>query len=574
MQVARGTPASEGYAIARARVIRARERLEAPQDCRASEGEDGKLERALSEYLKLVGDLAERAPQADRELFETYALMAQAIVEEARGLVWGGMCAEGAIAKVYEKYAGSLLSSSSELIRLREQDLRDIASSLIALASGSQRRGAEDVRGAAVIAEELSPADFMRLADLGMAGLATSLGGITSHVAILARARGIPYVIAPGIHERATDGALVIIDGFDGKVLLEPDEAALARYRELSSAYEAVKGLLRSYAHRPARTLDGVDVEVLCNVGNIEDARVASGAGCDGVGLFRVEFMYMGERPPSEEALREAFERVAGLFGGRPVVVRAPDLGADKPMPYFKFAEPNPFLGLRGIRLLLAQRDMLLRPFLRAVLGARAKFENVKVMIPMVSRTSEVAEFLDELQRVAEHVGLPDLAGRVELGLMIETPAAALMVDRLAKVEGVKFVSFGTNDLAQYVLAADRANPAVQAIYDDMDPSVLRLIRLASERARASGLRVEACGELAGRPLAVPLLIAMGITSLSVNPRYVGVVKYVASNVSATRARDAVEDALRAAGPEEVRARARAFAQSFEGLRPALPWLG
>jgi phosphotransferase system enzyme I (PtsI) len=271
--------------------------------------------------------------------------------------------------------------------------------------------------------------------------------------------------------------------------------------------------VLREYAFRRAVTLDGQEALILCNIGNVEDGRVASTQGCDGVGLFRVEYLYMSTRPPNEEILIRSFTKVAGFFENKPVVIRAPDLGADKLPPFLSIREDNPLLGLRGIRLLLEYRSSILEPFLRGFLKAYGASSNLKLMIPMVSRPSEVYEFIEVLESTASRLGL-SYPSELELGIMIETPSSAVLIDKFAKIPHIKFVSFGTNDLTQYILAVDRTNPKLASLY---------------------GVHVEVCGEIASKPLAIPILLALGIRTLSINPRYVGLIKYVINNLELKR---------------------------------------
>ncbi|MGC8975908.1 MAG: putative PEP-binding protein, partial [Thermoprotei archaeon] len=270
-------------------------------------------------------------------------------------------------------------------------------------------------------------------------------------------------------------------------------------------------------------------VKVFCNVGDLEEARLASTLGCDGIGLFRIEFLYMKNEPPGVNELREVLEKTALFFKNKPVVIRAPDIGGDKQVPYLNIEEKNPFLGLRGIRLLLEYKNELFKPFIRAFLETFKNHGNLRLLLPMVSRVSEVYETVELIEEIASEVNVD--ASKLEIGIMIEVPSTALIVDRVAMTGRVRFVSYGTNDLTQYVLAVDRTNPKVSSIYDDMDPSVLRLLSISMNEARKHGLEVEVCGELASRQLAVPILLSFGVNALSVNLSSVGLVKYTIKGI-------------------------------------------
>ena len=224
------------------------------------------------------------------------------------------------------------------------------------------------------------------------------------------------------------------------------------------------------------------------------------------------------------------FTKVANFFEGKPVIIRAPDLGADKPPLFISIREDNPLLGLRGIRFLLEYRNDVLKPFLKGFLKAYTQSKNLKLMIPMVIKPSEVYEFIDIVHSVAQELNISDRIKDLELGIMIETPAAAVLIDKFTKIPQLKFVSFGTNDLTQYILAVDRTNPKLMRIYNELEPSVLRVIAKSVDEAKKHGLKVEICGELASKPIAIPILLAFGFRSLSVNPRYVGITKYVIRN--------------------------------------------
>ena len=372
----------------------------------------------------------------------------------------------------------------------------------------------------------------------------------------------MPYVIAPDLElSEVREGATAIVDGLRGWVVLEPDEDTAMRYRELEARYRSLVRVFEVEKLGRAVTTDGVEVSVLCNVGGVEEVRAAPSYGCEGVGLFRVEFLYLARStPPSEEEIKSVLAKSLELMEGRPLIIRAPDIGGDKDVRFLRLEEPNPFLGLRGARLLLKYRDELLVPFLRAVYTLPRQGV-VKLMFPMISAVEEVEELTRIARSVEEELRSEGVETRgVELGIMVETPSAALMLRQIASMKLISFVSIGTNDLTQYTLAVDRGNPSVGYLYSDMHPAVLRLVKEVADIARSYGIEVDVCGELAGRELAVPILLGMGIRNLSVTPPNVGRVKYVVRRVSASEAREElVPRVLEARSAREVEEHARGF---------------
>jgi phosphoenolpyruvate-protein phosphotransferase len=554
MKVFKGVPAAEGYAVAPLSLLKQVDALsKIPSECRARsvEEERSRLERALSSTLAYFESFRCSLPQSEQELIAALEEIAKAIVSEALEEVSSsGVCAELAVKRVYERYAELFKTSGSSLIALRADDLRSLASTLVEELAGSGAE-ARSFEGMIVAAEELGPRELFRLIEQRVKGIVTVRGGVTSHVAIVARGCGLPYIIVPNLDLSAiNEGDVAVLDAMSGLLIVNPSGEVLDSYRKKVSAYLDLKKVFNEAARAPALTRDGARVEVLCNVGDLEEARYASTVGCEGVGLFRVEFMYIKDRPPSEEVLAEAFTRVAEFFRGKPVVIRAPDLGADKPLPYLKLREDNPYLGVRGVRLLLEYRAELFKPFLRAFLRAYSKHGNLKLMVPMVSRCSEIYETAQLLEEAAQELGVK---APPKIGAMVETPAAALMVDKLAETGLLEFVSYGTNDLTQYVLAVDRGNPKLAHAYDELDPSVVRLLASSVRTALSKGLHVEVCGEMASKVDCVPVLLGAGIRSLSVNVTAVGMVKHLVRSLEVPELERLLNELLQMSDPKSVR---------------------
>ena len=578
MRVFKGIIASQGVSIAPIvkYVVRVIEDLEITH-CERGVREEERLDVALEKYIELLSEIKKEAPESERELLEAYELMAQSLVDEAREVVQSeNACSELAIKKVYLKYRDSFRESGSSLIALRESDLRNIATSLIKYVMGYSEGGVLDVRDKIIVAEDVSPTDMVRFAKERVKGVVTLKGGVTSHAAIIARSNDIPYIIIPEMKlDDIEEGETAVLDALDGFLVIKPEEKELEKYLAKLTRFKELKNIIRRNAFMKATTLDNYVVDVLCNIRDLEEARVAFSSGCDGVGLFRVEFLYMmKESPPSEDALYNTFIKVAEFFRDRVLVIRAPDLGADKPLPYLDLKEDNPFLGLRGIRLLLEYREELFKPFLRAFLRALRVHENLRLLLPMVTTTREVRETVGLLNTLIEELKLnAKMLPGIKIGIMVETPASALMVDKFIETGLIRFISYGTNDLTQYTLAVDRRNARVSHLYDELDPALLRLLEISVPKALERGIEVEVCGEMASKIPAIPVLLGLGIKSLSVNPAQVGLVKYFISKLNVSNVRkELLSRVLSANDSEESRHSIREYIISL-GLKALNPWL-
>jgi len=378
------------------------------------------------------------------------------------------------------------------------------------------------------------------------------------HTAILARGLGLPAVVGIGPSVRGVrDGTTLVLDGGEGVVLIEPDERTVATYEKQQATAATAVAQARSRAHEPAVTRDGHRVEVAANIGNVEGAQEALEAGAEGVGLLRTEFLYL-ERShlPDEEEQYHAYRAIADAFGHRPVILRTLDIGGDKELPYLNLPqEMNPFLGVRAIRLCLAQPD-LFKPQLRAALRAGAD-RNLRIMFPMVATVDEVKKaraLLDKCRTQLLAEGQP-ASEEMEVGIMVEIPTAALLAELLAAE--VDFFSIGTNDLAQYTMAADRTNARVAHLATGFQPAVLRLVRDVIAAAHDQNKWVGLCGELAGEPLAIPILLGLGIDELSMNPPAIPQAKQVIRSLTMDEAREVAQAALRLSSPEAVQALVR-----------------
>jgi phosphoenolpyruvate-protein phosphotransferase len=405
-----------------------------------------------------------------------------------------------------------------------------------------------------LVAADLTPADTAGLDPEMVLGIATALGGPTSHTAILARSLGIPAVVGLGESTLAVEeGVTAILDGGAGTLRANPAGAEVADAEARAERFRRTEAEARSSALEPAVTRDGVRVEVFANVGKPEEAGAALEAGAEGIGLLRTEFLFLDrERMPTEEEQEAAYRGVASALEGRPVIVRTLDVGGDKPLPYLPMpAEANPFLGVRGLRLGLTRPEVF-GPQLRAVLRA-ASDHPLRVMFPMVATLDELLAAraaLDDARRETIRKGAA--APEVPVGIMVEVPSAALAAATFAP--HADFFSIGTNDLAQYALAAERGNERVAALSDALHPAVLRLIRLTVEAAEPLGRTVGVCGELAADPVAVPILIGLGVRELSVGVPAIARVKRAVRETDLGVARPLAEEALGLDSAAAVRA--------------------
>jgi phosphoenolpyruvate-protein phosphotransferase len=456
---------------------------------------------------------------AEAGILEAQALMLDdpALLEGSITLIARGIPADRAVQESLEPFAAMLRASPDPVFQARAADVDDVADQVRRALHGKSGVPAQPAIPSILVARDLAPSQTAGLDRNLVVGFATEQGSATAHTAILARALGLPAVVGiEGIVDAVRDGQPALLDGDAGVLVLDPPV-------EAANAARAVR--VAGADPEPAVTRDGRRVEVACNVGNLDDARRAAAAGADGVGLLRSEFLFLGrDTLPSETEQVVMLEEVVAALGGRPVILRTLDVGADKPLPALpQPAEMNPALGVRGLRLQLLRRPDLLRDQLRAALRVAASHP-LRLMFPMVSTLEEVRavkRMLEEARRSLAEAGAQP--GEMEVGIMIEVPAAALIADLLAPE--VDFFSLGTNDLTQYVFAADRTNPELASLADSLHPAVLRLIDQVAAGARRHHRWVGICGEMGSDLVALPLLVGLGLEELSVHPPMVARIK-------------------------------------------------
>jgi len=474
-----------------------------------------------------------------------------------------GQSAEEAVREAVEHFAARFEAMNNAYMRERAADIRDVGKRLLDALSGgdSGEAGIAGLREEAIlVAEDLSPSETVQLDKRLVLAVVTRAGGRTSHTAILSRSLGIPAVVGAGEPlDAVRTGDTLIVDGSAGLCIVRPDEATLREYEARMAAERERLEAERGARFRPAVSADGRRVEIGANIGTVAEAEAAADSGADGIGLYRTEFLFMhANRLPDEEEQYRAYREVVERMGGQPVIIRTLDIGGDKALTYLDLPqEANPFLGYRAIRIGLDREDWL-RTQLRAIARASAHGP-VKVMFPMISGLGEwrrakaiFAEELDGLRRA----NVPH-AERIETGIMVEIPSAALQADAFARE--VDFFSIGTNDLVQYTLAVDRMNERVAGLYDYFHPAVLRLIRSVIEASHRHGRWTGMCGGMAGDPLAAPLLLGFGLDEWSMDIGSIPKVKSALARLSSASCQELADRAVDLDTPEAVREALQAF---------------
>ena len=519
-------------------------------------GESASIERerlihAMAQVRRDIQGLIDRSKsKAIREIFITHQEMLDdpELSDEVDTRLKQGESAEAACMAVIEAAARQQESLQDALLAERAADLRDIGRRVLAQLAGVETPSEPD-QPYILVMDEVGPSDVARLDPARVAGILTARGGATAHSAIVARALGIPALVGAGAAVLLlAPGTQLLIDGQRGRLHVDADALTLQRATEERDTREQRLKLAAELRHQPALTTDGHAVEVFANIGESAGVTSAVEQGAEGIGLMRTELIFMAHTQAPDEATQEVeYRRVLDGLAGRPLVVRTLDVGGDKPLPYWPIAkEENPFLGVRGIRLTL-QRPKVMEAQLRALLRA-ADSRPLRIMFPMVGSVDEWRQARDMTERLRLEIPVADL----QLGIMIEVPSAALLAPVLAKE--VDFFSVGTNDLTQYTLAIDRGHPTLSAQADGLHPAVLQLIDITVRAAHAHGKWVGVCGELAADPLAVPVLVGLGVDELSVSGRSIAEVKARIRELSLAQTQILARQALAVGSANEVRA--------------------
>ena len=559
----RGIGASDGIGIGAVVCVRTQDLDYSHVPYQGAPREKDRLRQATAEFTARIQAMVEqvtaRVGEKESEILSGQITMLTdpymiAQMEEA---IDGGSCAEGAVDAVCRMFMEVFSCADDELMRQRAADVGDIRTRMLSILLRVQQADLSALPdGTVLAAHDLTPSMTVGLDRSHVAAILTETGGRTSHCAILARALEVPAVLSvPGVLDTVRDGMPAIVDGDAGLVILNPAPAQLEEYRARQTAWLRERELLQRYRDRATLTADGRQVSLYANIGSVSDARAAVQAGAEGIGLFRTEFLFMDRpAPPGEEEQYETYRQVARLMAGREVIIRTLDVGGDKGIPYLDMGqEENPFLGHRAIRYCLDHPD-LFKTQLRALLRAGAEDGNLKIMLPLVTGVEEVRAaraLLEECRTELQAEGKA-CAGHIPLGVMIETPASALIADLLARESD--FFSIGTNDLTQYTLAIDRGHPSLAARADHLNPAVLHLIAATCRAGKKYNKPVAVCGAMAGDSQAVPLLIGLGVTELAVSAQAIGKIKAIVRTLDENFCAQAAQQAMALKNAKQVRA--------------------
>lgn len=522
----KGIAGSEGIGIGNVVIIKEHEINIETKTISDTDAEITRLQDAIEKFVEDTTKMAEKMDitvgKKDADILRGHIQMLQdpMIEEQISALIVAEkVSAEMAVDQVLEQTAEMFAQIPDELLQQRATDFRDIKTRMVKLLLGIEDVDISQVPANTVlVARDLTPSMTAGINPDNIAGILTEVGGRTSHSAILARAMEIPAVLSiENICSDVKNGDVVAIDGTSGIAIVNPDEDTVKEYKQKLEEYKKEKALLAEYAGKPSVTKDGTKVELVCNIGKPEDAKKAVECDGEGIGLFRTEFLFMDrDSIPTEEEQFEAYKSVTETMKGKPVIIRTLDIGGDKAIPYLGLEEEeNPFLGFRAIRFCL-QRTDIYKTQLRALVRASA-FGKIKIMVPLVTCVEELRQvkaMVADIMKDLDKEGI-DYNKNIEIGVMMETSAACMIADLLAKEAA--FFSIGTNDLTGYTMAVDRGNAKVAYLYSTYQPAVLRAIKRIIECGKKEGIMVGMCGEAAADPKLIPLLLAFGLDEFSVS---------------------------------------------------------
>ncbi len=553
-KVVQGIPAASGLAIGPLHQFKQPE-ITVDETAADPATEKARLQTAIdaarAELAAVHQQVQQRIGAGEAAIFEAHLAILDdpELAEAANDNIDGGQSAGQGWQAAVETMATTMASLKDELLAARATDIRDVGNRVLRTLTGAVHDGPDLPDNPVIlIATDLTPSDTVTLDPRKVVGFCTATGGANGHTAILARSLGLPAIVGAGDQVLTlADGTQAILSGDTGTLTIEPDAEMLAKARDIQQEHQTRSAAELAAATEPAITKDNYQVEVVANIGNLAEAKQALAFGAEGVGLLRTEFLFLDrDNPPGEDEQFEVYRDIALALDGQPVIVRTLDVGGDKPLAYLPLPEEeNPFLGQRGIRLCLA-RPELLRTQVRAILRA-AEYGQLRIMFPMIT----TFEDWSIARRLVAEVRAELKADPVELGIMVEVPAAALLAPAFARE--VDFFSIGTNDLTQYTLAMDRTNPALSDQADGLNPAVLHLIERTVQAAHVVGKWVGVCGELAANPQAIPILVGLGVDELSASVPAIPAVKAQVRALLLSTAQHIAAQALACATATEVR---------------------
>lgn len=565
----KGIAGSAGYGVGKVVIISDAKPEYENRTITDTDAEIKRYDDAVAAFTEKTHAMAEAMKESvgehNAEILEGHILLLTdpGMDEITKGAIMSGTCAEAAFESTCDMFAGMFQMADDELTRQRATDIGDIKVRMLKILTGTPDVNISEVpAGTILVAEDLTPSMTAGIVKENVAGIITAVGGKTSHSAILARALEIPAVLSvDGIVDMVSDGMMAVVDGCDGICILDPSQEDIDEYQAKREKYLSDKALLEVYRGKDTVTADGAKVHLYGNIGNPEDAKQVATCDGEGVGLFRTEFLFMGASElPSEEEQFQAYKAAAETMEGREVIIRTLDVGGDKDIPYLGLEkEDNPFLGFRAVRYCLQNKESY-RVQLRALLRASA-FGDIKIMVPLVTCVDEIRSVKALVNELMVELDAENIAYNkdIQVGAMIETPAASLIADLLAKE--ADFFSIGTNDLTQYTMAVDRGNAKVAYLYSSYNPAVLRSMKNIIEAANAAGIMVGMCGEAAADPLLIPLLISFGLGEFSVSATSVLATRGTIAKWSKAEAYELAAKALSLATEAEVAELLRANAR-------------
>ena len=521
----KGIGVSEGYGIGKAVVMQELKLDYSGKSCTDAETESARLDAAVEKFTAetkaLISELSANAGEKNAEILQGHlAMLADPfMIGQMKDAISGGVIAEQAVDNVCTMFYQIFSAADDELTRQRATDVSDIKTGLLKILLGVEEIDIAKVeKGSILVACDFTPSMTSKINPKNVEGVIGEIGGVTSHSAIIARALGIPCIL--GVKDAASvikTGDELIVDAVRGEIIVSPSADEKAEYMLLKEQEQNERLMLKEYINKPTVTKGGVKKAVYANIAKAEDVHNAVVNGAEGIGLFRTEFLYMDRnQAPGEEEQFEAYSSVAKAMGGREVIIRTLDVGGDKHIPYLEIEkEENPFMGLRAIRYCLKNTE-LFKVQLRALLRA-ACYGNIKIMLPLVCTEDEVIKAKSLLEECKAELSAEgkEYKKDIKLGIMVETPAAVLVAERLAAVSD--FFSIGTNDLTGYTMAADRGNNEVSYLYNSNDPAVLKAIEITVKSAKRANIPVGMCGEAAADPKMIPRLIDWGLDEFSVS---------------------------------------------------------
>ena len=560
VKMMKGTGASAGIGIGKVQIISDCELKIENRIVNDTDAEKKRFNDAVNLFCINTNKLADKTEtqlgkdKADIIRGHVFMISDPYMKSEIEKLIDGGQCAERAVETICDMFSQMFTASGDELTMQRATDVQDIKESILKILLGVESVDISALpSGTVLVARDLTPSMTVGINRENVIGIITETGGKTSHSAILARALQIPAVLSVSdATSKLNNGDTVIIDGSSGEVLISPDNETVEKYTALRDEFLAEQQKLKAFIGKPTVTLDGKPIELVCNIGSCDEAKTVIDNDGEGVGLFRTEFLFMDKKcVPSEDEQFEVYKKTALGLKGKPLIVRTLDVGGDKDIPYLGMKkEENPFLGFRAIRYCLKNRE-LYKNQLHALLRASA-YGDIRIMVPMVTCVDELRDVRKMVQEIM--LGLDndniDYNANIKIGVMIETPAAMLAADMLAKE--ADFFSIGTNDLTQYIMAVDRGNPDVSYLYSAFNPAVLRAIDIIIKAGHENGIPVGMCGEAASDERMIPLLVAMGLDEFSITPTAVLKTRKIISEQSQSGLQEMLKRALSANSADEV----------------------